>query len=518
MIRVALVDDQAMVRAGLARILSPTDGFEVVAEFGDGLEAVEEVPAARPDVTLMDIRMPKLDGIASTAQLRELPDPAPILMLTTFGEDAMLWGAIEAGAAGFVLKDSSAEDLITAVRAVAGGGAWFDPAVAPRVLDRYRRVVAPAARDVGRLELLTESRARRPAPDGARRDQRGNRLEPARRRGDGEDPRRPHFLEAGRPRPRGGDRVRLRPRRGQPRRHGVAPRRVARGRSRSDQGRRRVGPLGRCAIRKRDLAWRPPMRDRLIPKDDQAVLEAARSGDPDAFEQLVAEHRPSLHAHSYRMLGSRHDADDAIQEALLRAWRAIPRFEGRSSVRTWLYRIATNASLDLIARRRRRAALLGSESADNPAAGVTELPLTDDTRPEPHLDDQHTPQDRYERRETVELAFIAALRHLPSRPRAALILRDVLGFTARESAEVLSTSPTAVNSALQRARAALEKGNPEPSLQGMRAEIAGPRPADTVEGFVDALERDDLEAIIESLRAEVRRRARTRDDASATRM
>ena len=155
MIRVALVDDQAMVRAGLARILSPTDGFEVVAECGDGLEAVEEVPAARPDVTLMDIRMPQLDGIASTAQLRELPDPAPILMLTTFGEDAMLWGAIEAGAAGFVLKDSSAEDLITAVRSVAGGGAWFDPAVAPRVLDRYRRVVAPAARDVGRLELLT---------------------------------------------------------------------------------------------------------------------------------------------------------------------------------------------------------------------------------------------------------------------------------------------------------------------------------------------------------------------------
>ena len=155
MIRVALVDDQAMVRAGLARILSPTDGFEVVAECGDGLEAVEEVPAARPDVTLMDIRMPELDGIASTALLRELPDPAPILMLTTFGEDAMLWGAIEAGAAGFVLKDSSAEDLITAVRSVAGGGAWFDPAVAPRVLDRYRRVVAPAARDVGRLELLT---------------------------------------------------------------------------------------------------------------------------------------------------------------------------------------------------------------------------------------------------------------------------------------------------------------------------------------------------------------------------
>src|SRR5512132_2580725 len=145
-----------MVRTGLARILSPSDGFEVVAECGDGREAVEEVPAVAPDVTLMDIRMPQLDGIAATAQLRELPDPAPILVLTTFGEDEMLWGAIEAGAAGFVLKDSSAEDLITAVRAVAGGGAWFDPGVAPRLLERYRRLVAPAARDAARLDELTD--------------------------------------------------------------------------------------------------------------------------------------------------------------------------------------------------------------------------------------------------------------------------------------------------------------------------------------------------------------------------
>jgi RNA polymerase sigma-70 factor (ECF subfamily) len=244
------------------------------------------------------------------------------------------------------------------------------------------------------------------------------------------------------------------------------------------------------------------MRDGPIPKDEHAVLEAARSGDPDAFEQLIAKHRPSLHAHAYRILGSRHDADDAIQEALLRAWRAISRFEGRSSVRTWLYRIATNASLDL--RRRRRAAPLESEPAGNPAAGVTEVPLTDDTRPEPHSDDQLMPEARYERREAVELAFSAALRHLPSRPRAALILRDVLGFRAREAAEVLSTSPAAVNSALHRARAALENGNPDPSLQATRPEIEGPPPADTVERFVDALERDDLEAIVESVRTEVR--------------
>jgi DNA-binding NarL/FixJ family response regulator len=156
MIRAAIVDDQAIVRAGLARILSPTDGFEVVAECADGRQAVAALPALRPDVVLMDVRMPSLDGIAATTQLRGLDEPLAILVLTTFGEDEVLWGAIEAGAAGFVLKDSSAEELIAAVRAVAGGGAWFDPAVAPRVLERYRRVVAPAARDAARLDLLTE--------------------------------------------------------------------------------------------------------------------------------------------------------------------------------------------------------------------------------------------------------------------------------------------------------------------------------------------------------------------------
>jgi DNA-binding NarL/FixJ family response regulator len=155
-IRVALVDDQAIVRAGLARILSPADGFEVVAECGDGREAVERLPAVQPDVVLMDIRMPRLDGVAATEQLRAIGRVGPVLVLTTFGEDEVLWGAIEAGAAGFVLKDSSAEDLIAAVRAVAGGGAWFDPGVAPRVLDRYRRVVAPATRDTARLDRLTD--------------------------------------------------------------------------------------------------------------------------------------------------------------------------------------------------------------------------------------------------------------------------------------------------------------------------------------------------------------------------
>jgi DNA-binding NarL/FixJ family response regulator len=152
-IRVGLVDDQAIVRAGVARILSPEDGFEVVAECGDGMEAVDRLPGLSLDVVLMDIRMPRMDGIEAT---RSLGGAVPVLVLTTFGEDEVLWGALEAGAAGFVLKDSSAEDLIAAARAVAGGGAWFDQAVAPRVLAQYRRLVAPAAREVARIDDLTD--------------------------------------------------------------------------------------------------------------------------------------------------------------------------------------------------------------------------------------------------------------------------------------------------------------------------------------------------------------------------
>ena len=156
MIRVALVDDQAIVRSGLARILSAEDGFEVIAECGNGREAVERLPALAPDVVLMDIRMPVLDGIAATARLRQAQKSLAVLVVTTFGEDEVLWGALEAGAAGFVLKDASAEDVIAAVRAVAGGAAWFDPAVAPRLLEHYRRRVAPIGREAARLELLTE--------------------------------------------------------------------------------------------------------------------------------------------------------------------------------------------------------------------------------------------------------------------------------------------------------------------------------------------------------------------------
>ncbi len=127
MIRVALVDDQTIVRTGLARILSPTDGFEIVAECGDGAELLAIAPELDADVVLMDVRMPQLDGIEATRRLRAIDDAPPVLILTTFDEDELLWGAIEAGASGFVLKDTTADELIAGVTAVAGGGAGSIP-------------------------------------------------------------------------------------------------------------------------------------------------------------------------------------------------------------------------------------------------------------------------------------------------------------------------------------------------------------------------------------------------------
>jgi RNA polymerase sigma-70 factor (ECF subfamily) len=238
------------------------------------------------------------------------------------------------------------------------------------------------------------------------------------------------------------------------------------------------------------------------------LLEAARRGDEDAFRRLVEPHRTELHAHCYRMLGSVHDADDALQEALLRAWRGLAGFERRASLRSWLYRIATNACLDLISRRPKRvlpidhgpAAGLGDDLAD---------PLTESVWIEPYPDAElgleegpAGPEARYERRESVELAFIAALQHLPGTQRAALILRDVLGFSARETADVLDTTEASVNGALRRARKAVAENLPHRTQQATLRALGDDRLRRLVERYVDAWERGDVDAIVALLAAD----------------
>jgi RNA polymerase sigma-70 factor (TIGR02960 family) len=194
------------------------------------------------------------------------------------------------------------------------------------------------------------------------------------------------------------------------------------------------------------------------------------------------------------MLGSVHDADDALQEALLGAWKGLSGFERRSSLRSWLYAIATNASLRALERRRRRELPGGTGSGDDPRAPLAE-PLAEPVWIEPYPDELV----RYEDREGVELAYIAALQLLPPNQRAALLLRDVLGFSARETAETLETSVASVNSALQRARAKLERERPARSQQETLRALGDERSRALVARFVDAWNRTDVPAIVAML-------------------
>jgi RNA polymerase sigma-70 factor, ECF subfamily len=235
-------------------------------------------------------------------------------------------------------------------------------------------------------------------------------------------------------------------------------------------------------------------------RDQRGLLEAARGGDEDAFRRLVEPHRRELNAHCYQMLGSIHDAEDALQETLLRAWRGLPRFEGKSSLRAWLYRIATNTCLNLIEGRPKRGLPTDSPAAD-PHDDLGE-PLVESVWVEPFPDEGlgtedalASPEARYELREGVELAFVAALQHLPARQRAVLILREVLGFSADEVAEALETTPAAVYSALQRAHKAVEERLPEQSQQETLRALADEDLRKIVDGYVDAWERNDVEAV-----------------------
>jgi RNA polymerase sigma-70 factor (ECF subfamily) len=227
---------------------------------------------------------------------------------------------------------------------------------------------------------------------------------------------------------------------------------------------------------------------------------ASVRGNDDAFAALVAPHRDGLRLHCYRMLGSLQDAEDLLQETLLRAWRALDRFEQRSSLRGWLYRIATNACLDTLKQRRRRLLPDAAWPPDDPKAAPrppSDLPWLE-PYPDALLEAQARadPARSYETHEAIELAFIAAVQRLSPRQRAVVLLRDALGFSARETAEMLGTSLGSVNSALHRARTVLESGHAIGAASGDDAAL--------VARYVRAWEATDVEAIVALLREDAR--------------
>ncbi|WP_307845574.1 sigma-70 family RNA polymerase sigma factor [Planomonospora sp. ID67723] len=240
---------------------------------------------------------------------------------------------------------------------------------------------------------------------------------------------------------------------------------------------------------------------------EDPALARARDGDDAAFARLVEPLRRELHAHCYRMLGSAHDADDALQDALLRAWRGIARFEGRSSLRSWLYTVATRTCLDLIENRGRRALPVDLGPSSDRAV-VSDTPLTDvawlSPYPDAGLGDGPAgPDTRYEQREAVELAFVAALQHLPGNQRAALLLFEVLGFSAAEIATMMDTSTASVNSAMARARKVVAEKVPSHSQQQTLRKIGDARLREIVTGYSSALERGDADALVALLTEDV---------------
>ncbi|WP_345609756.1 sigma-70 family RNA polymerase sigma factor [Pseudonocardia adelaidensis] len=230
----------------------------------------------------------------------------------------------------------------------------------------------------------------------------------------------------------------------------------------------------------------------------EELLVRARGGDDAAFAGLVEPLRRELHAHCYRMLGSVHDADDALQDALVRAWRGIERFEARSSLRKWLYTVATNSCLDTIARRGRRELPMDLGPASEDVVGGA-APRTDAAWLGPYPDTGLA----YEQREAVELAFVAAVQHLPGNQRAALLLFEVLGYSAAEIAEMMKTSAASVNSALQRARKIVTDRVPSRTQQQTLHELDDARLREIVAGFSGALERGDADTLVALLTEDV---------------
>ena len=235
---------------------------------------------------------------------------------------------------------------------------------------------------------------------------------------------------------------------------------------------------------------------------DPGLLEAARDGDEQAFGRLVEPRRGELQAHCYRMLGSVQDAEDALQDALLRAWRGLSGLDDAKAMRAWLYRIATNTCLDAIGKRPKRVVPVDYGPATDPHEGPGD-PVVESVWIEPYPDEQLNvedgpmgPEARYEQREAIELAFIAALQLLPANQRAVLVLREVLGFSAKEVAESLDTTVASVNSALQRARKTIEERVPEQSQQATLRQLGDDKVKEIVDGYVEAWERGDVDAVV----------------------
>jgi RNA polymerase sigma-70 factor (ECF subfamily) len=235
--------------------------------------------------------------------------------------------------------------------------------------------------------------------------------------------------------------------------------------------------------------------------DESTFLRALAARDETAFRQLAERYRRELLVHCYRMLGSLEDAEDVLQETLLRAWRGLGSFEGRSGLRPWLYKIATNVCLSALAIRRRRGLphlTLGPGDPDDALPGPADEPVWLEPVPDAVLDLRPgaNPQVHYDARESVTLAFLAAIQRLPGRQRAVLILGDVLGFSAAEIADLLSTSTAAVNSAMQRARARMKDYRSPPAS----SEADTDQMAVLLARYVDAWQAADAQALVALLR------------------
>ena len=245
--------------------------------------------------------------------------------------------------------------------------------------------------------------------------------------------------------------------------------------------------------------------------EDTEVLSAVRSGDEAAFTTIAESYRRQLHVHCYRMLGSYDDAEDLVQETMLRAWRSRATFEGRSSFRNWLYRIATNACLTALERSPRRVTAPDVVAA-TPDPGTMpkwapELPWLEpypDEILEPVAPSESGPEALAVARETIELVYLAAIQHLPPRQRAVLILRDALDWSAKETADLLDMSLPSVNSALHRARSTMRGTLPRDGDDTPQAEGPTDDERALLRKFMDAFERADPDALMRLLREDAR--------------